>query len=990
MKNRFLYLLLSLFVCIGTMFADITIKVKVPAEWTNNIYVYLYNGTDDAGTNKAWYQTTQDGEWYSFTYTGSDTRINAIIVNNTSPTFNGLAKYNRTGNLNNISADACYEITYSGDANTNSTATATDCPTSGDDPVDPDPQEPESYTFPAGTTIYYDLREYGSGINIYNGKWYADVSNIISVTLTEDWTVTATTALLKSAPNNWSYKTCATLPTDGQNMIVSADGLNLHWDTYVPPVTPVVSFVSPGKTIGVNQDILFSATSDNINGVGQPASSYAFYVKKGTGSYAMVSDGHYQFTEAGTYTVRVRAYDSEKQSQAESEKSVTVLEECSILYYVKKNAWEQVNAHMWGADPETVWPGEVMSLTTATTARNGYPVYSVAYTPAYTNVIFSNDGDSQTTELAINTATPYYYSGAWYASLVECDPPTLETDFFLAGTFNSWSATADRFMKPEIDATEASVTITLAETTGVAFKIVEDGAWCGASATLTEDNNTVVIGAGGTGGNINLTPTIEGEYIFTLNLSTRLLTVTYPTEEEEIPEPSVGVPAEYEGVMLQAFYWNSQSQDESLSIYSDTRYATLLSQTEAIGRNFDLVWMPPSGQGNNVGYYCKSYSNLDGASWGSKSQLMQLIDALHSNNCKVLADIVINHFASSNGWAKAFLENDFGTYGTFQINSTHICSGDEAFTGDESDSRELPSGGTDTGGNDTGCRDLDHANTYVQDMCKAYTQWMINAIGFDGFRYDFTKGYGGQYLALYNMASEPMFSVSEYWENNVGPIKAHLKAAEYNTLAFDFPLKAMFNAWGGSTDYSSLVNPGMRAKGLSRFAVTFIDNHDTFHRSTNKNGEFIGYDTDLSEQKSAILQANAYLLMMPGVPCVFWPHWYTFPEEINALIAVRKLVGIHSESEVTDELAAENSYSATVIGHNGRAILRMGSARDMNLPDGYKRACQGEGFDIYVPSTVTALDNAHSVPAVEKILDNGTIYILKNGVRYTLDGRMAQ
>lgn len=986
MKKRVTLCALALVAGFVSVFADITIKVQVPVEWTSNIYAYLYNGTDEAGTNKVWYPMTQDGEWYRFTYTGSDTRINAIIANNTSPTFNGLAKYNRTGNLNNISADACYQITYSGDANTNSTATATDCPAGGD-PVDP--EKPTSYTFPAGTTIYYDLREYGQGINIYNGKWYADVSSIISVTLTADWTVTATTNLFKSAPNSWSYKTCATLPTEGQNMIVSADGINIHWDTYVPPTTPTVSFVNLGSIVGINQDIRFNAISDNINGVGEPASSYAFYVKYESGSYALLSDAHYLFSQAGNYTVRVRAYDSNNQSQAECEKTISVLEDCHVLYYVKKNAWDQVNAHMWGANPETVWPGEIMSLTTATTSRNGYPVYSVAYTPDYTGLIFSNNGDNQSTELDINLATPYYYSGAWYATLTECDPPSLETDFYLAGSFNNWNMAANRFIKPTLDATVASVTVTISDLANVAFKIVEDGAWCGGSGTLTEENNTVTIQAGGSGSNIGITPTIEGEYTFTLNLETRLLTLTYPGEEEE-PEPAVGVPAEYEGVMLQAFYWNSQSQDESISIYSDTRYTSLLNQATAIGQNFDLVWMPPAGQGNNVGYYCKSYSNLDGASWGNKNQLLQLINALHNQDCKVLADIVINHFASSNGWAKAFLENDFGTYGTFQINSTHICSGDEAFTGDDSDSKDMPFGGTDTGANDTGCRDLDHTNTYVQDMCKAYTQWMINTIGFDGFRYDYTKGYNGQYLSMYNSASEPFFSVSEYWDNNAAMIKTHLKAANYNTLAFDFPTKTMFNAWNGGSDYSSLVNPGLRAKGLSRFAVTFIDNHDTFHRSTNKNGEFIGYNTDLSTQESAILQANAYLLMMPGVPCVFWPHWYTYPEQINVLIAIRKQAGIHSESEVSNESAAEGSYTATVTGHNATVILRMGASRDNTVPAGYTRAYEGTDFDIYMSGTATAIDKANHLPAATKIMDNGTIYILKNGVRYTLDGRMAQ
>ncbi len=452
----------------------------------------------------------------------------------------------------------------------------------------------------------------------------------------------------------------------------------------------------------------------------------------------------------------------------------------------------------------------------------------------------------------------------------------------------------------------------------------------------------------------------------------------------EAPDPSkfaeVGVPSEYEGVMLQAFYWNSHN----LTTYSNTKYATLLNMADEIGTNFDLVWFPPSGNGDGVGYYCRCYSNLS-SSWGNKSQLQQILSALHSHGCKALADIVINHFNSNNGWAKGFQANDFGSYGTYQIASKYICSGDEAFNDSKSDSKNLEHGNGDTGTNDAGCRDLDHTSSYVQNMCKAYTRWMKNTIGFDGFRYDMTLGYHGQYLSMYNLASQPEFSVSECW-SDLNTIKFHLEAASYNTLAFDFPLKYQFNNWKGGSSYSALKNKGLRSKGLSRYAVTFIDNHDTFHRSDNQSGEFIAYNTDLTQKKDIIVLANAYLLMMPGVPCVFWPHWYTCKQEINQLIAIRKQVGIHSESEVQDETAATNSYSATIIGHRGRAILRMGSARDTSLPAGFTLTYHGENFDIYT-STSTAVDEIVAPKAApSKIMENGRVIIIRDGERYDVTG----
>ena len=157
----------------------------------------------------------------------------------------------------------------------------------------------------------------------------------------------------------------------------------------------------------------------------------------------------------------------------------------------------------------------------------------------------------------------------------------------------------------------------------------------------------------------------------------------------------VGVPSEYEGVMLQAFYWDSYTKTD----FSRTKYVDLLNNyADKIGENFDVVWMPPSGQGGGTGYYTKCYSNLD-SDWGTKSKLIELINKLHSHDTKVLADIVINHHASTNGWAKGFAANNFGNYGTYQISSKYICSNDEAFTSSSSDSKNLEKGNADTGTN---------------------------------------------------------------------------------------------------------------------------------------------------------------------------------------------------------------------------------------------------------------------------------------------------
>ena len=65
---------------------------------------------------------------------------------------------------------------------------------------------------------------------------------------------------------------------------------------------------------------------------------------------------------------------------------------------------------------------------------------------------------------------------------------------------------------------------------------------------------------------------------------------------------NIGVPAECEDVMLQAFYWDSYNGNASSTKYGRTKWVDLLSDTAAINANFDLVWFPPSAMAGGVGY----------------------------------------------------------------------------------------------------------------------------------------------------------------------------------------------------------------------------------------------------------------------------------------------------------------------------------------------------------------------------------------------------
>ena len=468
---------------------------------------------------------------------------------------------------------------------------------------------------------------------------------------------------------------------------------------------------------------------------------------------------------------------------------------------------------------------------------------------------------------------------------------------------------------------------------------------------------------------------------------------------------NIGVPAECEDVMLQAFYWDSyKAQSSTNSKFGCTKWIDLIKDTAAINANFDVVWFPPSAgpKGCGVGYSAKQYSNQE-SDWGTKTGLNNLINALHKGNTKVLADVVLNHRGNLTNWCNFFTDN-FGSYGTFTLTQKEICRNDEGFTNSSSTcygASMTDRGSSDTGDNFDGARDLDHQSEMVQNWSKAYTQWLLNTMNYDGFRYDMTLGFHGRYLKMYNEAAQPYMSVSELW-HSIDRQKQHLQECDSNTMIFDFQakysLKGIVTGSYGKLNVNKVFE-GLRKHGLSRYSVTFIDNHDTFDRGTAYGDNQFTPTTDLTTatNKDFVLQASAYMLMMPGVPCVFYPHWVSYKEEINELIAVRKRAGIHSESQVLEEESGQYKYHATIQGHRGKVIVRVGKYRSMTQPEGYELAVEGGSrgaYTVYIQMNPQGVEQPAADSSLkgrgEKFLEDGKLYIRVGERVYDITGNKIQ
>ena len=451
-------------------------------------------------------------------------------------------------------------------------------------------------------------------------------------------------------------------------------------------------------------------------------------------------------------------------------------------------------------------------------------------------------------------------------------------------------------------------------------------------------------------------------------------------------------------VLMQAFFNESYSdnapgvsatKDYKLGL-GNTRWTTLYAQADSIGKYFDLIWLPPSAYGDGAGYHPKNYGNQS-SNWGTATELKNLINKFHDTNTKVIADIVINHCQSSSGWI-GFPQFDFGTYGKFQPNGSWICQNDEVNTDPSSDAQGQATGPYDDGENWSGARDWAHDNVEVQAMFKAYLQWMREEMGYDGWRYDKGDGFNNWHHDNYNKASNPYIAFMECY-SGTDEIKWRIEQANFNLMALDFGTKwDVFNAFAG-WNYGSYRGGGLLGQNWGRYAVEFIESHDWFLRDDNEN-EFGGRGNSLTEaMKCRLLQANAFLLSMPGIPCVFYPHWKKYDGFIKPMIEARKLAGVHSESEVKDEYVSTGGtgYQATIVGKDGFLILCLGDKAHQDFSsEGYEcKASYYEtndcnmgkdaSYQIWVKRTTplpTAVEEVEEQPVkAEKFFQNGQLFI---------------
>ncbi len=431
-----------------------------------------------------------------------------------------------------------------------------------------------------------------------------------------------------------------------------------------------------------------------------------------------------------------------------------------------------------------------------------------------------------------------------------------------------------------------------------------------------------------------------------------------------------GWPANYGGVMLQGFYWNS---------YSDTQRTNLTSQADELSKYFNLIWVPQSGwckSTTDMGYYPRYWFNQRSA-FGTEQELRTMISTFKAKGTGIIADVVVNHKNGVSKWCDFANETVTGkntgkTYSVTWDNTyyTQICNNDEANTATKSEAKGKIKGAADTGLGDTGCRDLDHTNPTTQQNIKTYEDFLLNEMGYTGFRYDFVKGYDPKYIKMYNEASKPKFSVGEYWQGSVtaskkddhpfGGVKDWVEATDKTSAAFDFPMKYLIKGAFNDDNWKLLAkNLTSTLVGIEpQYAVTFIDNHDTGEPHENPD-----------PLRANVEAANAYILAMPGTPCIWISHWKPYKYTIKKCILARKIAGVTNTSTIIKSEGQGNGYVLIVKGDKGNVMLLLGSPTYDTT--GYQLACEGlefkyyvsNGLDISEVNSIKREDTGHVIPS---------------------------
>lgn len=362
------------------------------------------------------------------------------------------------------------------------------------------------------------------------------------------------------------------------------------------------------------------------------------------------------------------------------------------------------------------------------------------------------------------------------------------------------------------------------------------------------------------------------------------------------------------------------------------------------------LWLPPPTKAHDgaadVGYGCYDLYDLGEfdqkgtirTKYGTRDQLLAARDAVRDAGLAFYMDTVLNHKGGADAveavlatpvshenrnieigppreidaWTRFTFPGRGETYSSFQWNWTHFDAVDyDQRTGDRSifrlrDKTFETQVDAERGNFDylLFC-DLDMDMVEVRDELFAWGDWITATLDVDGFRFDAARHirffFFGEWLDRVRALrpDRELFAVGEYFTGDVATLRWFIEQTGRRMALFDFPLhfniRAASRANGGF-DMRRIFDGALVAQD-PEMAVTFVDNHDTFH---------VGGGEPIAEG----FRARAYALILlraEGYPCLFYPDFRANDVRppvqplLDQLLAARRDFAYGEQSDYLDD-----------------------------------------------------------------------------------------